>query len=412
MQSTDVAILGAGQSGLAMSRVLAQRGFDHVVFERRSIADRWQNRTWESLRLLTPNWLNTLPGLPYDGPDPDGFMTRDDFVRRLKTYAARFCAPVLANTRVGSIEQANGGFVVRTDGGAWQARAVVVATGQCDKPAIPGMAQSIDRSVASVHACDYRSPAELAPGAVLVVGASASGVQIADEVRRAGREVILSVGRHTRLPRTWRGRDIFWWLDRMGVLAERTRDLADPVAAMRQPSLQLAGRPDRSNVDLATLQAIGVRTIGRVVAAEGDQLSVAPDLAESVRAAEKKQRRLLAAIDAYACTVPSLQRPQIAAVSVDHEVPVRLSLRAEKIGTIVWATGYRRSFPWLPKCALAPDGEFAHSDGISPIPGLYGLGFRLLRKRDSSFIGGIGTDAIALGRHVADYLNLSSRRCA
>ena len=412
MRSTDVAILGAGQSGLAMSHVLTRRGFDHVVFERRAVAGRWRSRTWESLRLLTPNWLNTLPGLPYDGPEPDGFMTRDDFVRRLRAYAAGFSAPIVPNTSVTTVEQTGNGFIVCTDRGAWRARAVVVATGQCDKPAIPDLATSIDPSVVSIHSSDYRAPAGLAPGAVLVVGGSASGVQIADELRRAGREVTLSVGRHTRLPRTWRDRDIFWWFDCMGVLAERTRDLADPAAAMRQPSLQLAGRPDRANVDLATLQAIGVRTIGRVVAAEGDRLSLASDLAESVRAAETKQRRLLAAIDAYVGAVPNLRSPQVARVSVDDEVPERLLLGAEKIGTIVWATGYRRALSWLPKCALTADGEVAHRDGISPIPGLYALGFKLLRKRDSSFIGGIGTDAIALGRHVADHLNLGSRRCA
>ncbi len=231
MFATDVAIIGGGQAGLAMSCCLAGRSIDHIVFERGEIGGRWRDHAWDSLRLLTPNWMNGLPNAPYDGDDPDGFMHRDTFVARLRNYAAACSAPVIARTEVVAVTPACTGFLVTTDRGTWRARAVVIATGQCDLPIIPDIAHAIDRRVASLHSSHYRSPAALPDGGVLVVGASCSGVQIVDELRRSGRDVTLAVGRHTRVPRNWRGRDIFWWLDRMGVLAERTRDLPDPDAA-------------------------------------------------------------------------------------------------------------------------------------------------------------------------------------
>ena len=300
MYTTDVAVIGAGQAGLAMGRCLSDRGIDHVVFERGEVGARWQSHAWDSLRLLTPNWLNGLPGSPYHGDDPDGFMRRNEFLARLQGYAASLSAPVLARTDVLSILRERDVFLVSTSRGSWRARTVVVATGQCDVPFVPAVAHSFSRRVLSLHSSQYRSPLGVPEGGVLVVGASASGVQIADELQRSGRKVTLAVGRHTRAPRTWRGRDIFWWMDRAGILVERTRDLPDADAAKRQPALQLAGRPDRSNVDLSTLQALGVRLTGRVTAAEGDRIAFSDDLPSSVTSAQARLERLLARIDAFA----------------------------------------------------------------------------------------------------------------
>ena len=412
MYATEVAIIGGGQAGLAMRRCLVDLGIDHIVFERGEIGGRWQSHTWDSLRLLTPNWMNVLPKGPYDGDDPDGFMHRDAFTARLRNYAAACSAPVMTHTEVVSVVPDCTGFLVTTARGMWRARAVVIATGQCDLPQIPGAAPAIDPRVANLHSSQYRSPAAIPDGGVLVVGASSSGVQIADELRRCGRAVTVAVGRHTRLPRNWRGRDIFWWLDRMGVLAERTRDLADADGARRQPSLQLAGRLDRSNVDLATLQRIGVRLTGRLVAAEGDTIAFADNLAASVQAAEVKQRRLLAQIDTFAGLEPNTSPSEIEPIDLSLRAPRGLSLKGEGISTIVWATGYRRSFAWLKVPVVGSDGEILHRDGVTAVPGLYALGFRLLRKRDSNLIGGVGSDALVLSQRIASFLGRGRQRAA
>jgi putative flavoprotein involved in K+ transport len=413
MYATDVAVIGAGQAGLAVSRCLSTRGIDHVVFERGEVGGRWQSHAWDSLRLLTPNWLNGLPDSPYQGDDPDGFMRRDEFLDRLRTYGASFSAPVVAQTEVRSVVLDQNAFRVSTSRGSWRTRAVVVATGQCDLPLFPDVVRSVDARILNLHSSQYRSPSVLPEGGVLVVGASASGVQIADELRRDGREVTLAVGKHTRVPRTWRGRDIFWWMDRVGILAERTKDLPNLEAAMRQPTVQLAGRPDRSNVDLPTLQALGVRLAGRFAGAEGDRISFFDDLPTSVACAQAKLQRLLARIDAFAGFGDERGRDPIVPVNLSREAPRSLSIRAENIRTIVWATGYRRDFSWLKvPAAIRPDGEIAHQDGATFVPGLYVLGFRLLRKRDSHFIGGVGSDAVAITQEIAALLDRAVRRAA
>jgi putative flavoprotein involved in K+ transport len=413
MHTTDVAIIGAGQAGLAMSFWLSARGIDHVVFERGEVGARWQSHAWDSLRLLTPNWLNGLPGSPYLGHDPEGFMRRDEFRGRLQAYATSFSAPVMTNTDVLSVLHAHDTFMICTTRGNWRTRAVLVATGHCDVPLIPTVARSLAARVLSLHSSQYRSPRAIPEGAVLVVGASASGVQIADELQRSGRKVTLAVGRHTRAPRTWRGRDIFWWMERAGILAERTRDLPDPAAAKRQPTLQLAGRPDRANVDLNMLQATGVRLAGRVAAIAGESVTFADDLGCRVRASQAKLDRLLARIDAFAGVGPDSPPDEIQPVDLSHIAPRDLSLDKEHVRTVIWATGYRRNFTWLRiPGAIAADGEIGHQDGVAAVPGLYGLGFRLLRKRDSHFIGGVGSDAAALAEHIWAFLRQSANRAA
>ncbi len=408
MQSTGVAVIGGGQAGLAMSRCLTGHDLDHVVFERGDVAGRWKTRVWDSLRLLTPNWLNTLPGLPYDGDDPDGFMACGEFAARLRSYAADCAVPVLAHTDVLSVERHGRDFLLRTSAGQWRAAVVVIATGHCDIPSLPRTPAAGGR-VVELHSSSYRSPASLSPGKILVVGASASGVQIADELLRSGRQVILSVGRHTRLPRTWRGTDIHRWLQRTGMLSQPTAELANPESAMREPAPQLAGRPDRAEVDLAALQARGIRLAGRLTAAEDGIVAFSDDLAANVAQADARQRRVLGQIDLWAGLGPA--GPGIASVDLSRPTPRRLSLADEGIGTIVWATGYRRDYGWL-KLPVHAGGELVHRDGIVPVPGLYALGLRLLRKRDSHFIGGVGTDAEAIAGEIATFLRNRGRRAA
>ncbi len=411
MYTTDVAIIGAGQAGLAMSRSLSVLGIDHVVFERGEIGARWRSQVWDSLRLLTPNWLNGLPDSPYQGDDPDGFMRHGDFLARLEAYASTMGAPVMTGTEVRSLAREPEGFSLATSRGSWRARAAVIATGQCDRPRFP--ARSCTKEALDLHSSQYRSPDGLPDGGVLVIGASASGVQIAEELARSGRPVTLSVGRHTRVPRTWRGRDIFWWMDRLGILSERTLSLPDPESALREPVVQLAGRPDRANIDLPALQALGVRLTGRFAGAEADGICFADDLAQTVACAEAKLERLLQRIDAFAGAGPDAKGDGIAPVTLTPKAPRRLSLKAENIRTIIWATGYRRDFNWLRiAAAIRPDGELAHRDGAVFVPGLFALGFRLLRKRDSHFIGGVGSDALVLARQIREFLEQRAWRAA
>ncbi|RWD81472.1 NAD(P)/FAD-dependent oxidoreductase [Mesorhizobium sp.] len=406
MKRADVVIVGAGQAGLALSHCLGRTGVEHAVLERGRIGERWRSQSWRSLRLLTPNWLNALPGSPYQGDDPDGFMDKHAFVASLEAYAGRWQAPVECGIEVFSSRRTGDGFALETSAGAWSAKAVVVATGHCDRPSIPFATKG---EPLGIHASQYRSPGELPPGGVLVVGASSSGVQIADELARTGRRVTLSVGKHTRLPRRWRGKDIFFWLCRMGFMAQPLDALANPESARRQPSLQLAGRPDKTDVDLATLQALGVELTGRVRGIADREIVFADDLATQIAAAEMKQARLLAEIDRFAGDArPGRREP----VAVPSAWPQRLSLTDGSIRTIIWATGYARSFGWLEPLALGADGELAHQAGVTSVPGLYALGFRFLRKRDSNFIGGVGADAQAIAAEISRYLDRNGRQAA
>src|SRR4051794_23611102 len=278
--TTDTVVIGAGQAGLAVSHELTVRGVEHVVLERHEAGARWRRETWDSLRLLTPNWMNVLPGAGPTGDDSDGFVTATAFADHLDRYAASFGAPVETGAAVEVLRHRREQFEVATAGGTWRAGNVVVATGWCDQPVVPAFAADLD--VAHLTASAYRRPGDLAPGGVLVVGASATGVQLAHELRLPGRDVTIAVGRHTRVPRTYRGMDMFWWLGRIGALDRTIDTMADAHDARHEPSLQLVGGPDRASLDLLTLQAIGVRLVGRVMGGAGSRIAVDADLAGRV----------------------------------------------------------------------------------------------------------------------------------
>ena len=408
---TDVVVIGGGQAGLAMSRVLGAHGVEHVVLERGRVAERWRSERWDSLRLLTPNWLGRLPGSAYDGDDPGGFMSAGELAQRLARYADSFGAPLHTETTVLSLHPFSGGFCVQTDQGAWLARAVVIATGDADQPLVPALAGGLASCVHQRVPTRYKRPSDLPPGGVLVVGASASGAQLADELARAGRQVVLAVGKHLRVPRSYRERDLFYWLDRMGRLRERAADVPDLGAAKRVPSYQLIGRNGGPGVDLGALQARGVQLTGRVLAADGQRVSFADDLCATVAAADDKLARLLERIDAFALAsglAPELPPPERHARVAARRGPSRIHLEHAGIGTVIWATGFRRSYPWLQvPGACGRDGELVHSRGLLCMPGLFALGLRFMRRRDSHFIDGVGRDAEEL---VHDVLAVLHRR--
>jgi putative flavoprotein involved in K+ transport len=414
MRRTDAVVVGGGQAGLAMSRSLADRGIAHVVLERGRVAERWRSERWQSLRLLTPRWQARLPGWSYRGADPDGFMTRLELVGYLDGYARSFAAPVETGVTVTAVAREGAGFRVATDRGVWTAAAVVVATGHCDVPFVPPVAAGLPRDVSQIVPTRYRNPAQLPPGGVLVVGASATGVQLAAEIQRSGRQVTLGVGKHVRMPRRYRDRDIQWWLDAAGILDERWDAVADVEAARRAPSLQLVGTDDHRTLDLDVLRGLGVRLAGRVAGIEGSRVAFADDLAATLAAADARLARLLRRIDAHAeRSRPAAAPPPepIAPIRVPH-APTVIDLRAEGIRTVVWATGYRRSYPWLRVPVLDRRGEIVHEGGVTPEPGLYVLGLQFLRHRNSSFLDGVGRDALALAAHLTGYLERRQTRAA
>jgi putative flavoprotein involved in K+ transport len=254
---TTAIIIGAGHAGLAMSRCLTEHAIDHVVFERGEVANSWKTERWDSLRLLTPNWMSRLPGYGYEGDDPDGYRTMPETIAFLERYAAVSAAPVQTHTTVTSVHRCESGYTVVTNQGTWHCRAVVLASGACNIASVPAFAEAVPSTVATLTSMDYRNPTQLEEGGVLVVGASASGIQIADEIQRSGRPVTLSVGEHVRAPRLYRGRDIQWWMDVAGIFDERYDDLENLARARRLPSIQLVGSDTRQTLDLNALTAMG-----------------------------------------------------------------------------------------------------------------------------------------------------------
>lgn len=416
MRRTQTIVIGGGQAGLAMSRCLQDRGIDHVVLERGRVAERWRSERWDSLRLLTPNWQSRLPGLSYSGPDPDGYMTMPEVVTYLERYAATIRTPLETGTTVLRVHTADGNYVVITDRGVWASDAVVIATGYCDVPHVPAMAARLASDTVQIVPTRYRRPGELPDGGVLIVGASASGIQLADEIHAAGRPVTIAVGRHTRLPRCYRGKDILWWLDAMGLFDATADDVFDFENSREQPSLQLVGRPDHASLDLAILQSRGVRVVGRVLAIDGAQVSIdADDLLATTVSADTKLATLLARIDHFA--TDHGMAGQVGPAEPFHPIwpvinpsPASVDLRADGIRTVIWATGFERRYPWLEVPVLDSRGEIRHHSGVTSAPGLYVLGLQFQRRRKSAFIDGVGDDARELAAHIAKRLAGRGRR--
>lgn len=414
---TEAVIIGAGHAGLAMSSRLTDRSIDHVVLERGGVANSWRTERWPSMRLLTPNWQTRLPGAAYQGPDPDGYQRAAEVADLLAGYAVRIGAPVRAGTRVTALRARGPDYEVITGQGAWYARAVVIATGACNRPALPEAALHVPPPVRSLTPLTYSGPGQLPDGGVLVVGGSATGVQLADEIHRSGRPVTLAVGEQVRLPRVYRGRDIFWWLESAGVLGQRYDDVADIARARHLPSPQLIGTPERRTLDLNTLRALGVRIVGRLGRLAGGVAQFSGGLANLCALADLKMNRALDAFDAWALdtgTDEDLPLPhRFEPANADAQPVLTLSLARSQIRTVIWATGYRPDYSWLELPVTGRNGHIRHDGGVvTSAPGLYLLGMPVLRRRASTYIHGAGPDTGELSDHLRDYLADPSQRPA
>lgn len=407
-RSVTVVVIGAGHSGLAMSRCLSERGIDHVVLERGQMANSWRTQRWDSLRLLTPNWQSRLPGHVYDGDDPDGFMSMPEVITFVQDYGRVVDAPVHTDTTVVAVHPAtDDGYMVATDQGTWTCRCVVLANGMCTLPNPPEFAAAAEGVVDMVSPLDYRNPDQLAEGGVLVVGAAATGVQLADEIHRSGRPVTLSVGEHVRMPRTYRGRDIQYWLDVTGRLDERYDEVEEILRARGVASPQLVGTPERISLDLNALTGTGVRLRGRLGTIRDGVALFSGGLRNHCALADQKLGRLLDDIDEW-ITAHGLDAdagpPERPAPTLVPDSDLTLDLTSGEIRTIVWATGFTPDFSWLDVPVFDDRGRIRHDGGVVDAPGLYLLGATFLRRRKSSFIHGAGDDATELADHLQSYL--------
>lgn len=408
MRTTTTVIVGAGQAGLAMSRCLTQRSIDHVLLERSEIASSWSTGRWDSLRLLTPNWQTRLPGYAYHGDDPDGFMTMPEVRSFLVGYAAAVAAPIETNTTVTSLRAADDGYQVATTQGEWRCKTVVLASGACNVAQVPEIADAVPDGVRSMTPAEYRNPDQLAESGVLIAGAAATGVQLAEEIHRSGRPVTLAVGGHVRMPREYRGMDVMWWLDAAGVLDEGYKDVDDIVRARGLPSFQLIGSPRRASIDLNSLQTIGVKLVGRLAGINDGTAQFSGSLRNQCTLADLKLNRLLDTIDAWA-TEHALDNDteasqRFAPTMVEESPRLLLDLRHGEIKTIIWATGYRPDYSWLDVPVLDHKGQVRHDGGVTAAPGMYVIGMPFLRRRKSTLIDGVGDDARQLSAHLAAHL--------
>ncbi|SDL23865.1 flavin-containing monooxygenase [Aliiruegeria lutimaris] len=401
LEETEVLVVGGGQAGIAMSEHLGKAGVSHLVVEKGRIAERWRSQRWDSLVANGPAWHDRFPGMEFEGFAPDAFVPKEDVADYLAAYAAMVKAPVRAGVEVTGLRRnpKQAGFIAETSAGAISARNVVVATGPFQRSIIPPIVPET-AGLTQIHSAAYRSPEQLPDGAVLVVGAGSSGVQIAAELRKAGREVYLSVGPHDRPPRRYRGRDFVWWL---GVL--NLWD-AEATPGVEHTTIAVTGAEGGFTVDFRELAASGITLLGRTDGFGNGKLTFAGDLARNVTAGDANYFALLDAADAYVARngLDLPEEPGARQLGPDPACvtdPVRaLDLAEAGITTILWATGFGRDDSWMKVDAFDEKGQPAHERGVSSEPGIYFLGLPWQSRRGSSFIWGVWHDAKFIADHI------------
>jgi len=411
-RTVDVIVIGAGHSGMAMSHRLTELAVEHVVIERGSVANSWRHERWDSLRLLTPNWQLRLPGQAYEGTDPDGYLTMPELIRFLDRYAGRLAVPLFTNTKVLAVRPQAGGYRVETDLDDWWCRAVVIATGANNRQSIPPCASAIPETVTQLSSLEYRNPGQLPRGGVLVVGASASGLQLAEEIHRSGRPVTLAVGEHVRLPRIYRGMDIQWWMHAVGVLDERYDQVDDLRRVRHVPSPQLIGTPEHRTLDLNSLTAQGVRLVGKLANVRDGQAQFSGSLRNVCDLADLKMNRLLDRVDQWIDVIANGNAGEpperFEPTRTPEQNRLGLDLSSGEVSSVVWATGMHPDYHWLDVPVLDRKGHLKHDGGVVDAPGLYALGLPFMRRRKSTFIHGAEDDVRDLAHHLHAWLGATA----
>lgn len=410
-RSTDIVVIGAGQAGLVMSQLLTTAGREHVVLERRvTLGGGWQDR-WDAFRLVSPNWIVSVPGFAYAGSDPDAFMPRDELIGHFRDYAAAIRAPVELETAVTAVDPVDGGaarFLVTTSRGPIIARTVVVATGPFQVPYIPVIADGLSESILSLHVDNYRNPAALPDGGVLLVGSGQSGVQLAEELQAAGRGVTLSVGHCGSAPRRYRGRDVFWWLRQLATIGRDLGVTLPSVDRLPSPAARFACNPQLSghggghDISLRRMASEGVRLVGRLASLDGTCANMQPDLGDNLRYADGFfDDRLRPLFDTFA------ERSGEAFPAADiepfhHDVAevTQLDLAAEGIATVLWTSGYRPVLDWIHLPVLDSFGLPVQTGGRSSIDGLCFIGTPWLVDMASANLIGLVRDAELLASQI------------
>ena len=403
MRKTDVVIIGAGQAGLATSYYLSQSAIEHVVLDRATVADSWRNRRWDSFTLNIPNWSFTLPGFSYDGPDPDGFMTREAIVERFTRYAGVIDAPVEGGIDVTALAQtADGAYRLTTTAGPIGARAVVVATGAYQRRHLP--ANTLDAKILQISTDQYRNARQLEEGGVLVVGSGQSGCQIAEDLLDDGRRVWLATGSCGWMPRRYRGRDNVAWRMDMRMFDETVEQLGYATRHACPPIQTGVGR-DR-DLNLRTLHDAGVTLTGRFLSGEGTTVRLADDLPQNAARGDEFARRFIDRVETYirSAGIEAPASPPFQAVTAIDPAPTEIDLTAERITTVIWATGFSLDFSWMAVDLNIRDGYPEQTQGVSRYPGLYFMGLQLMHTRKSGLIFGVGEDAAHVAASAAAHL--------
>lgn len=390
-----------------MSSCLKDQGIPHVVLERERVGHAWREERWQSLRLLTPNWQNGFRSFPYAGSEPDGFMKAGEMAEQLESYQKHLQAPVIEQCAVTGLTQADRGYVVDTVQGQYRAQAVVLAHGACRLPSVPALDTVLQDHVKTLTAFAYRSPEDLPPGPSLIVGASATGIQLAAEIHGSGRPVTISVGEHVRMPRCYRGRDIQWWLDATGLLNETWLEIDDLQRARSVPSPQIIGNVDGLSLDLNFLTQQGVELVGRCAGFNAPNLQFSGSLKNNCKLADLKMTRLLNNIDEWVAASgreAEFEAPHRFEATQVPEMPALVKPVGD-FASVVWATGFKPDLSWVNiDGVLDRKGRLKHEGGVVQ-DGLYVLGLTFLRRRKSSFIVGAQDDCEDLSRAITDHLS-------
>jgi putative flavoprotein involved in K+ transport len=403
-EQVETVIIGGGQAGLAVSYYLSQQGRAHTILEQASQpAEAWRNHRWDSFTLVTPNWMTRMPGAEYQGDDPDGFMPRGDVVAYLEEYIERFRLPIRYGVRVSSVKPNGTGYLVHTGEATVEAANVVIATGLYQQPNIPPVGANLPVEVQQLHSSQYRNPAALPPGAVLVVGSAQSGAQIAEELYQSGRQVYLCVGGSGRGPRRYRGKDITWWFNKIGFYDVTVDKLPSPKARFGG-SAQVTGKDGGHTINLHQFARDGVVLLGRMEAVQKGKITLAPDLMENLANTDKFEADMLAKIDEYVekngLDVPqeNLLQPQD---GYDADVITELDIESAGITGVIWATGYKSDFSLVQVPVLDEDGYPVQKRGVTRYPGLYFVGLPFLHTSKSGLLFGVGDDAAHIASDIA-----------